>query len=181
MGEGAAAVILEECEHALSRGANIYAEICGYGNTADAYHMTAPHPEALGAAAAVRLAASQAGIDGSEKIYVNAHGTGTRLNDQAETLAYKKAFGENARNLRISSTKSMTGHMLGAAGAVETIATILSLRSGIIPPTINLISPDPECDLDYTPLKAVSAAPDCALSSSFGFGGHNSVLAFRKI
>lgn len=181
MGEGAAAVILEEYAHALSRGAKIYAEICGYGNTADAYHMTAPHPEALGAAAAVRLAAAEAGIDGSERVYVNAHGTGTRLNDQAETLAYKKAFRENAGRLHISSTKSMTGHMLGAAGAVEAIAAALALRDGIVPPTINLETPDPECDLDYTPLNAVKTELDCAFSSSFGFGGHNSVLAFRKL
>ena len=182
MGEGAAAIIIEEYEHARARGATIYAEITGYGNTCDAHHMTAPHPEAEGAAAAFSLAASEGGWEPGMSVYVNAHGTGTPLNDKAETLALKTAFGEaEARRLRISSTKSMTGHMLGAGGATEAIAAAMALRTGVIPPTIGLQEPDPECDLDYTPLVAVKASCDMAFSSSLGFGGHNAVIALRKI
>ncbi|HPR76330.1 MAG TPA: beta-ketoacyl-ACP synthase II [Oscillospiraceae bacterium] len=181
MGEGAGALILEEYEHAVKRGAKIYAEMCGYGATCDAYHVTAPSPEPDAAAKAVKDA-----MRGSEniklnRIYVNAHGTGTALNDRCETAAYKKVFGDKAGELHISSTKSMTGHMLGAAGAVEAIASILALREGIIPPTINLNDPDPECDLNYTPNKAVSAELDLAISTSLGFGGHNACVAFKKV
>ncbi len=180
MGEGAGIVILEEYEHAVSRGAKIYAEICGYGNTCDAYHMTAPAPDAEGAARAFKLAANEAGINGSEKIYINAHGTGTPMNDKTETLAIKKAFGENAYKIAISSTKSMTGHMLGAAGAVEAIASALAVKNGIIPPTIGYAEPDPECDLDYVPNKCRKCDIEFVLSSSLGFGGHNACIALKK-
>lgn len=180
MGEGAGALILEEYERAKKRGAHIYAEICGYGSTCDAYHITSPQPEAEGGARAIADAAREAGID-SDRIYINAHGTGTAMNDRVETLAIKKALGEErARKTVISSTKSMTGHMLGAAGAVEAIASVLALEEGIAPPTIGLTQPDPECDLDYTPLKAKKAEFDFALSTSLGFGGHNACLAFKK-
>ncbi len=183
MGEGAAVLVLEEYEHALARGARIYAEIVGYGNTCDAYHMTAPHPEAEGAAEAVRLASEEAGITGSDadRIYINAHGTGTHMNDTVETLAYKKVFGQDAYRLHISSTKSMTGHMLGATGAVEAVAAVLALRDDAVPPTINYRDADPECDLQYTPGQALHTPLTYALSSSFGFGGHNAVLAFKKV
>jgi len=181
MGEGAGVLILEEYEHAKDRGAHIYAELCGYGTTCDAYHMTAPHPEAEGGARAIAEAWAEACID-TDRIYFNAHGTGTPLNDKAETLAIKKAFGEErARKMLISSTKSMTGHMLGAAGAVEAIISVLALNAGIVPPTIGLTEPDPECDLDYVPLWARNAEIDAALSASLGFGGHNACLAFKKI
>ena len=181
MGEGAGAMILEEYEHAKARGAHIYAELCGYGSTCDAYHMTAPHPEAEGGARAILDAWKEANID-TDKIYINAHGTGTPLNDKAETLAVKKALGEDlARKAQISSTKSMTGHMLGAAGAAEAVASVLALTEGVIPPTIGLMVPDPECDLDYVPLEARTADIDVALSESLGFGGHNACLAFKKI
>ncbi len=181
MGEGAGVLILEEYEHALKRGAKIYAEVCGYGSTCDAYHMTAPNPEAKASAKAISEALAGNETDVS-KIYLNAHGTGTKLNDKTETLAVKQAFGEEmAKKLHISSTKSMTGHMLGAAGAVEAIASILALKNGIIPPTINYLEPDEECDLNYTPNKAVKADIELALSTSFGFGGHNACLAFKKI
>ena len=180
MGEGAGIVVLEELEHARARGAKIYGEVAGYGNTCDAYHITAPHPEATGAANAIRLALSEANWEG-ERLYINAHGTGTPMNDKVETLAIKKALGEEkAREALISSTKSMTGHMLGAAGAVETIASVLALKNGVIPPTIHLEQPDPECDLNYVPNQAVKADVTMAVSSSLGFGGHNGVLAFRK-
>ena len=182
MGEGAAAIIVEEYEHARERGATIYAELTGYGNTCDAHHMTAPHPDAEGAAAAFSLAAKEGGWEPGMSVYINAHGTGTPLNDKAETLALKTAFGEDeARRLRISSTKSMTGHMLGAGGATEAIAAAMALRTGVIPPTIGLHEPDPDCDLDYTPLVAVNVSCDMAFSSSLGFGGHNAVIALRKI
>ncbi len=181
MGEGAGALILESYEHALKRGARIYAELCGYGSTCDAYHMTAPHPEAEGGARAIADACAEGSID-TDKLYINAHGTGTPLNDKAETLAIKKALGEGrAKKILVSSTKSMTGHMLGAAGAAEAIASILALNEGIVPPTIGLTVPDPECDLDYVPLKAREAQLDAALSTSLGFGGHNACLAFKKI
>ena len=181
MGEGSGIVVLEEYEHALNRGANIIAEICGYGNTCDAYHITAPHPEAVGAANALRLALNEAGYAG-ERLYINAHGTGTPMNDSVETLAIKKALGEEAaRAALISSTKSMTGHMLGAAGGVEAVVCALALKNGVVPPTIHLERPDPECDLNYVPNAAVKADIEMALSSSLGFGGHNAVLALRRV
>lgn len=180
MGEGAGALILERAEHAVARGAVILAEVVGYGSTCDAHHVTAPAPDGRCAARAIRDAAGDAD-PASEVIYFNAHGTGTPMNDVTETLALKLAFGEDgARRLHISSTKSMTGHMLGAAGAVEAIAAILALNTGMIPPTINLLDPDPECDLDYTPCTARSAPLTLALSNSLGFGGHNACVAFRK-
>ena len=181
MGEGAGIVVLEEYEHAVKRGAKLYAEVVGYGNTCDAYHITAPHPEAVGAANAMKLALEEAGYRG-EALYINAHGTGTPMNDRVETLAIRKALGEDAaRAALISSTKSMTGHMLGAAGGVECIAAALALKNGVVPPTINLREPDPECDLNYVPNQAVQADIRVALSSSLGFGGHNGVLALRKV
>ena len=180
IGEGSGIVVLEEYEHAVDRGAKIYAEVCGYGNTCDAYHITAPHPEATGAANAFRLALEEAGYKG-ERLYINAHGTGTSMNDKVETLAVKKALGEaRAREALISSTKSMTGHMLGAAGAVEAIASAMALKTGVVPPTIHLCEPDPECDLNYVPNQAVKADVEMALSSSLGFGGHNAVIAMRR-
>lgn len=183
MGEGAGIVIVEEYEHAVKRNAKIYAEIIGYGNTCDAYHITAPHPEGVGAINAIRAAKDEAGIESSdsENVYINAHGTGTHLNDIMETKALKEVFGEDAYRLHISSTKSMTGHMLGATGAVEIIASAKALNDGVIPPTINYVEPDPECDLDYTPNKAVKADVKYALSSSLGFGGHNACVAIKKI
>lgn len=179
MGEGAGIVVLEEYEHAVNRGAPIYAELCGYGNTCDAYHITAPHPEADGAARAMKLALAEANYDGGS-LYINAHGTGTPMNDRVETMAIHRALGEQAASAFISSTKSMTGHMLGAAGGVEAIAAALALREGFVPPTIHLDQPDPECDLNYVPNQAIDAACDWALSSSLGFGGHNAVLAMRR-
>lgn len=180
MGEGAGALVLESYEHARARGAKIYAELCGYGSTCDAYHMTAPDPEAVGGTAAIRDAYAESGQCDPEKIYINAHGTGTPLNDKAETKAIKKVFGEDAAKIKISSTKSMTGHMLGAAGAAEAVVCVKALQEGIIPPTIGLEEPDPECDLNYTPLKAQNADIELALSTSLGFGGHNACIAFRK-
>ena len=180
MGEGAGILILEEYEHAKARGAKIYAEICGYGNTCDAHHITAPHPEAVGGAKAIALALEEAGYQPDDEIYINAHGTGTPLNDKSETIAVKKALGEKAYQVSISSTKSMTGHMLGAAGAVEAIASALALRDGIIPPTIGLQEKDPDCDLDYTPNTARKKETNLALSVSLGFGGHNACIALRK-
>lgn len=182
MADGSAALILEEYEHAKARGANIYAEVAGYGTTCDAYHATAPRPDGSTQAECIRMAAQEANLDEEEDtIYINAHGTGTHLNDVAETKAYKIAFGDLAYKCHISSTKSMHGHMFGATGAAEAIATILALKNGIIPPTINLDNPDPECDLDYTPNKAVKSELTLGLSDSFGFGGHNACLAFRKV
>ncbi len=182
IGEGAAALILEEYEHAKSRGAKIYAEVCGYGSTCDAYHITAPHPEADGGARAMKEALAEAAYDGKETVYVNAHGTGTPMNDSLETLAVKKALGEEqAKKAFVSSTKSMTGHMLGAAGAAEAIACIKALEEGTLPPTINLKEPDPECDLYYVPNKAEKHDISIALSNSLGFGGHNACLAFRRV
>ena len=182
MGEGGAALVLEEYEHAVARGAKIYGEICGYGSTCDAHHITAPREDAREAGRAISLALEEAGYQGTETVYVNAHGTGTHLNDAAETAAIKAAFGEEkAREVKISSTKSMTGHLLGAAGAIEAIVCLKVLNEGVIPPTINLTSPDPECDLDYVPGEAVKAPVDFAVSNSFGFGGHNASLAFRRV
>ena len=182
MGEGSVALILEEYEHAKMRGAKIYGEVCGYGSTCDAYHITAPHPEARGGAQAMMDAMREAGYTEEDKVYVNAHGTGTHMNDLIETIAIKKALGEEAAgNALVSSTKSMTGHMLGAAGAIEAMACLLALEEGIIPPTINLKEPDEECDLNYVPNKAVKADITLALSNSLGFGGHNACLAFRRV
>ncbi|WMI80488.1 beta-ketoacyl-ACP synthase II [Anaerotignum sp. MB30-C6] len=181
MGEGAGTLILEEYEHAKARGAKIYAEIVGYGSTCDAHHVTAPSPEAKASAKAIKDATK--GLEGIEtqQIYYNAHGTGTPMNDKIETTAIRNAFGEEAKKLHISSTKSMTGHMLGAAGAIEAIASILAIRNGIVPPTINLKEQDPECNLNYTPNVAVEASIEGALSTSLGFGGHNACVAFKKI
>jgi 3-oxoacyl-[acyl-carrier-protein] synthase II len=181
MGEGAAALVLEEYEHARRRGAKIYAEVCGYGATCDAYHVTAPNPDVTASAKAVRDALADVRDTDAARIYVNAHGTGTKLNDKTETALLKSAFGEDAHRLHISSTKSMTGHMLGAAGAAEAIAAILALKNGLIPPTINLLEPDEDCDLDYTPLTAKRAELDIAASVSLGFGGHNACVAFKKL
>ena len=181
LGEGAAMLILEEYEHAVNRGAKIYAEICGYGNTCDAHHVTAPDPEAAGAARCVKQALDEAAFDGNAStLYINAHGTSTPMNDVTETKAFKKVLGEEAYKAHISSTKSMTGHMLGATGAVEAIAAIQALRTGIVPPTIGYQEPDPECDLNYTPNTAVTADLTMAISTTFGFGGHNACIAFRK-
>ena len=180
MGEGACVLVLEELEHARARGAHIYCEIVGYGNTADAYHITSPAPDAAGIARAIELAVAESGLDASEGLYVNAHGTSTPLNDKTETLGLKRALGEEAaRAAHISSTKSMTGHMLGATGALEAMVCALALERGTIPPTIGLADPDPDCDLDYTPGHAVSAPVRWALSTNLGFGGHNAALAFK--
>ena len=183
IGEGAAALVLEEYEHAVARGAKIYGELCGYGSTCDAYHITAPRPDADGGARAMALALEEAGYHGTETVYVNAHGTGTPLNDVGETIAIKKALGEEQayKNTLVSSTKSMTGHMLGAAGAIEAIACLKALETGIVPPTINLNEPDERCDLNYVPGHAVEAKIDLALSNSLGFGGHNACLAFKRV
>jgi len=178
--EGAGVLVLEELEHARRRGARIYAEVIGYGATCDAYHMTQPAPEGAGAAECMAHAIDDAGIAPTEIGYINAHGTGTPFNDEAETLAVKRVFGEHAARVAISSTKSMTGHLLGAAGTVEAAYTILALARGVLPPTINLDEPDPVCDLDYVPNAARPAALEAALSNSFGFGGTNAVLAFRR-
>lgn len=180
MAEGAAMLVLEEYEHAKARGAVILGEICGYGNTCDAHHVTAPRPDGKTQAAAIRMALDEAGYNSDDVLYINAHGTGTALNDVSETKAFKLALGDDAYKAHISSTKSMTGHMLGAAGAVEALASVLALRDGIVPPTINLDEQDPECDLDYTPNKPVKADLTIAISDSLGFGGHNGCLAFRK-
>ena len=180
IGEGAGILVLEEYEHAKARGAKIYAEICGYGNTCDAHHITAPRPDGQCASRAIQLAAQEAGMSGADSIYINAHGTGTPLNDSSETTAIKLALGEQAaKKAAISSTKSMTGHMLGAAGAAEAIACLLALEEGILPPTIHYEQPDPACDLDYVPNEARKAQASLALSTSLGFGGHNACLAFR--
>ncbi len=181
MAEGAGILVLEELEHARARGAKIYAEVCGYGNSCDAYHYTAPRPDGTTPAAAIRSALDEAGYRPGEVAHFNAHGTGTPLNDKSETAAIKLALGEeDARRAVICSTKSMTGHMLGAAGGVEMIATALAIRDGIVPPTIGLTEPDPECDLDYNPLKARKCDFTIALSNSLGFGGHNGSIAVRR-
>ena len=180
MAEGAAMLVLEEYEHAVGRGANIIAEVCGYGNTCDAHHVTAPRPDGATQSAAIRMALDEAGYTSEDELYINAHGTGTALNDSSETAAFKIALGEDAYKAHISSTKGSTGHMLGAAGAVEALASILALRDGIVPPTINLTNPDPELDLDYTPNQPVKADLTIAISDSLGFGGHNGAVAFRK-
>jgi len=182
IGEGSVALILEEYEHAVNRGAKIYGEVCGYGSSCDTYHITAPHPEAHGGAQAMMEAMKEAGYTPQDTVYINAHGTGTPMNDLGETLAIKKALGEEAaRQAFISSTKSMTGHMLGAAGAIEALACLFALQEGVLPPTINLKEPDEACDLNYIPNTAVTADITLALSNSLGFGGHNACLAFRKV
>lgn len=181
MGEGAGALILEEYEHAKKRGAKIYCEITGYGSTCDAYHVTAPDPEGDGGARAIMQCIAESDADNCENIYINAHDTSTPLNDKTETLAIKKALGQKAYDVSVSSTKSMTGHMLGAAGAVEAIAAVKALTTGIIPPTIGYKEPDPDCDLDYTPNIAKKRNVELAMSLSLGFGGHNACVAFKAV
>ena len=182
MADGSAVLILEEYEHAKARGATIYAEMVGYSSTCDAYHATAPRPDGSTQAACIKGALEEARFNPEkDNVYINAHGTGTHLNDVAETKAYKLAMGDFAYKCHISSTKSMHGHMFGATGAAEAIATVMALHEGIVPPTINLDTPDPECDLDYTPNRAVKTDVNLGLSDSFGFGGHNACVAFRKI
>lgn len=181
IGEGAGIIILEEYEHAVARGAKIYAEIIGYGSTGDAHHITAPAPEGEGAARAMKQALDDAGVSPEQINYINAHGTSTPYNDQFETMAVKTVFGEHAYNLAMSSTKSMTGHLLGAAGGVEAIFSVLALHEGILPPTTNLETPDPLCDLDYVPNVARKEDIDYALSNSLGFGGHNASILFKKM
>jgi len=180
MAEGAAMLVLEEYEHAKARGAEIIAEVCGYGNTCDAHHVTAPRPDGVTQAAAIRQALDEAGYSSEDVLYINAHGTGTALNDTSETAAFKLALGDDAYKAHISSVKGTVGHMLGAAGAVEAVATVLALKEGIVPPTANLDEVDPECDLNYTPCKAVKADLTIGISDSLGFGGHNGCVAFRK-
>lgn len=180
MGEGAGVLILEELAHALQRGAKIYAELKGYGMSADAYHMTAPEPEGAGAIASMILALEAAGLQPEEVDYINAHGTSTQAGDASETKAIKKVFGDHAYRLAVSSIKSMTGHLLGAAGGVESVATVLTLHHGVIPPTINYDEPDPECDLDYVPNKARQTKVRVAFNNSFGFGGTNATLVFKQ-
>lgn len=178
--EGAAMLILEEYEHAVARGAEILAEVCGYGNTCDAHHVTAPRPDGQTQAAAIRQALDEAGYTSDDVLYINAHGTGTALNDVAETAAFKIALGDDAYKAHVSSIKGSIGHMLGAAGAAEALASVLALRDGVVPPTINLDEIEPECDLDYTPNKPVKAPLTIAVSDSLGFGGHNGCVAFRR-
>ena len=180
MGEGAGVLLLEELGHALARGARIYAEVSGYGATCDAYHMTAPRPDGSGGADAMAQALADGGVQPEEVDYINAHGTSTHLNDAGETAAIKTVFGDHAYQLAVSSTKSMTGHMLGAAGAVEAMFTALALRDGYLPATIHYQTPDPECDLDIVPNQGREADIRCALSNSLGFGGHNGCLLFKK-
>lgn len=178
--EGAAILVLEEYEHAKARGAEILAEVCGYGNTCDAHHVTAPRPDGKTQAAAIRMALDEAAYTSDDVLYINAHGTGTPLNDVSETAAFKLALGDDAYKAHISSTKGSTGHMLGAAGGAEAIASVLALKEGVVPPTIHLDESDPECDLNYTPNKAVEVDLTIAASDSLGFGGHNGCIVFRK-
>ncbi len=180
MGEGAGMLIVEELEHAQKRGAKIYGEVVGYGASGDAYHITAPSPDAQGAYRAMLMAVKDAGIEATEIDYINAHGTSTGLNDKLETLAIKKLLGDDANKVAISSTKSMTGHLLGAAGAIEAIACLMAINDGIIPPTINYTTPDEECDLDYVPNKARNKEVKYAMSNSLGFGGHNASIMLKK-
>ncbi|MBP9732927.1 MAG: beta-ketoacyl-ACP synthase II [Candidatus Omnitrophica bacterium] len=181
MGEGAGIVVLEEYEHAKKRGARIYAELAGYSATGDAYHMTAPHPEGDGAMRAMKLALKDAKLNPEDIDYVNAHGTSTEMNDQIETLAIKRAFGDHAKKLQISSTKSMTGHLLGAAGGVEFVACCKSITEDVLHPTINQTTPDPDCDLDYIPNTTRECRVRATISNSFGFGGHNTCLVLKKV
>ncbi|HUX12364.1 MAG TPA: beta-ketoacyl-ACP synthase II [Spirochaetia bacterium] len=180
VGEGAGVLVLETLEHAQKRGATILAEVAGYGATCDANHLTAPHPEGRGAVKAMQLALDSAGLKPEQVDYINAHGTSTPMNDPIETKAIKKVFGDHAYKLKVSSTKSMTGHCIGAAGGIEAIACVLGIQNDYYPPTINLENPDPECDLDYVPQKGVKGRLDVAMSNSLGFGGHNGVLIVRK-
>lgn len=180
IGEGAAVLILETLDHAVARGARIYAEVAGYGCTCDAYHITAPDPDGEGAAMSMRLALEDAGVHPSEVDYINAHGTSTPLGDALETLAIKKLFKEHANKIAVSSTKSMTGHLLGAAGGLEAAVCVLAIRDGVVPPTINYEFPDPDCDLDYVPNQSRRMPVRVALSNSFGFGGHNVTLVFKE-
>jgi len=180
MGEGAGILILEELEHALARGVNIYGEIVGYGTTSDAFHITQPDPEAKGASRAMEMALEEGKADYHDVGYINAHGTSTYFNDKLETLAIKNVFKDHAKDINISSTKSMTGHLLGAAGGIEAIATLMAIKEGIIPPTINYENPDEECDLNYTPNVAVKRDIKYGLSNSLGFGGHNATVLFKK-
>jgi 3-oxoacyl-[acyl-carrier-protein] synthase II len=179
MSEGSVMLVLEEMEHAKKRGAKIFAEIAGYGASADMYHFTAPHPEGKGAIRAMKRAIEKSGVAAEEIGYVNAHGTSTKLGDVAETKAIKAVFGDHAYKLAVSSTKSVHGHLLGAAGAIEAAACILAMNRGLLPPTINLDDPDPDCDLDYVPNKARKADVKVAMSNSFGFGGHNATLVIK--
>ena len=181
MGEGAGVIVLEELEHARKRGAKIYCELAGYGRTCDAHHITAPDENATGAARGMKLAFEDAGLRADEIDYINAHGTSTELNDKCETLAIKTALGDHARKVAISSTKSMTGHLLGAAGAVESVVCAMAIQKGVIPPTINYETPDPACDLDYVPNKAREAKVRACLNNSLGFGGHNATLCFKAL
>jgi 3-oxoacyl-[acyl-carrier-protein] synthase II len=181
LGEGAGVVVLEEYEHAKKRGARIYAELAGFGMSADAYHMTSPAEGGEGAARCMRVALKNAGVALEQVQYINAHGTSTPLGDKAETMAVKAAFGAHAKKLAVSSTKSMTGHLLGAAGGVEAVYTALAVHHGVLPPTINLNTPDPDCDLDYVPNTARQAKIDIAISNSFGFGGTNGTVVFRRL
>lgn len=180
MGEGAGILVLEELEHALKRGARIYAEIVGYGSTGDAHHITAPAPAGEGGARAMKMAIDDGGLKPEDIDYINAHGTSTEYNDKYETMAIKEVLGDHAYNIAVSSTKSMTGHLLGAAGGVEAIFSIKAIEQSIIPPTINLETPDPECDLNYVPNKAIEREVKVALSNSLGFGGHNATIIFKK-
>lgn len=180
MGEGAGMLVLEEYEHAVARGAKIYAELSGYGNTCDAHHVTAPDPNGAGLARAIKIAFEEANVADDAQLYINAHGTSTHLNDLTETMAIKTALGEKAYEANISSTKSMTGHLLGATGAVEAIASVMALNDGVIPPTINLDEPDEGLDLNYTPNKAVKRDVNVAASTNLGFGGHDACLVFKK-
>ena len=181
MGEGAGILVLESYEHAKARGAEILAEVAGYGATSDAYHITAPDPSGESAAMAMTQAIQEAGLSPADVSYINAHGTGTPANDKIETQAIKRALGSAAKNVALSSTKSMTGHLLGAAGAVEAVISVLAIRAGFVPPTIHYQEPDPECDLDCTPNQARYRAVDAVVSNSLGFGGHNASLLFRKV
>lgn len=180
MSEGCAVLVLEERDHALARGAKIYGEVIGYGMTGDAYHITAPNPDGSGASRAMKIAVKHAGVGLEEIGYINAHGTSTPLNDRGETKAIKQVFGDLAFKIPVSSTKSMIGHALGAAGAIEALVCLLAMQNGLLPPTVNLETPDPECDLDYVPNVAREAKVNVSLSNSFGFGGHNVTLIFRK-
>ncbi len=180
LGEGAGILVLESIDHAEGRGAPILAELTGYGATSDAYHVTQPHPEGIGAADAMKLALSQASMKPEEVMYINAHGTSTQLNDKFETIAIKKVFGKHANTVLISSTKSMTGHLLGAAGGIEAAFSVMAIAESAVPPTINLEEPDPDCDLNYTPNLSKRGNVETTMSNSLGFGGHNSSLIFKK-
>lgn len=181
LGEGAGILVLEEYEHAIARGAKIYAEIIGYGATCDANHLTAPHPEGLGAIAAIKMALRSGNTSPDEVDYINAHGTSTKLNDATETKAIKQVFQSHSKQLKVSSTKSMIGHLLGAAGGVEAITTVKAIETQVFPPTINYENTDEDCDLNYVPNKSVVGKINIAISNSFGFGGHNAVIAFKKM